>query len=522
SNMMVGGVGGATPLYGTIVKVFSLGDFTIDKHVFAVGGSEIGEDGLLGQNELGLLDDEYDLGHGAVRFVHPIGCGDRPLAYWAGSKLVSVLTIYHAFDRAAKFTQSYVEVDGKRALALFDTGAGETVLSQRFASSIGIKPGGPGVEFAGAVSGVGPSLVKSWTAPVANVKIGGEEIRNTRLHVAPIAPDILLGDDFFLSHRVYVANSQGKIYFTYEGGPVFNASGKTLAEVGGAKAESSLVGDADETSQSDPATLVRLAAALAARHDEKDALSDLDRACAKAPRNEVCFLARGRIYAHEKKDDLALTDFDRAIVLDPSDPEARIARARIEAARNKEAAVQADLLIADKALGEDDRWRVVMADTYLSVDDAADSIRELNGWIRADPHDALRATALKERCLARSWGDLDLAAAEEDCEAAIRMVPKGAPGYAARGYVRLRQERWADAASDFDRALGCQAKEVKEGNGADPLSDQEKASTAMIYWGLGLAEIRQGSVAKGKADIAAAEGLDPHLAARAAKVGLSP
>ena len=33
--------------------------------------------------------------------------------------------------------------------------------------------------------------------------------------------DMLLGADFFLSHHVLVSNSQQKIYFTYNGGPVF-------------------------------------------------------------------------------------------------------------------------------------------------------------------------------------------------------------------------------------------------------------------------------------------------------------
>jgi hypothetical protein len=31
-----------------------------------------------------------------------------------------------------------------------------------------------------------------------------------------------LGTDYFLSHHIYVANSQRKLYFTYNGGPVFN------------------------------------------------------------------------------------------------------------------------------------------------------------------------------------------------------------------------------------------------------------------------------------------------------------
>jgi len=35
---------------------------------------------------------------------------------------------------------------------------------------------------------------------------------------------MLIGADFFLSHRVYVASSQNRLYFTYNGGPVFDLS----------------------------------------------------------------------------------------------------------------------------------------------------------------------------------------------------------------------------------------------------------------------------------------------------------
>jgi hypothetical protein len=35
---------------------------------------------------------------------------------------------------------------------------------------------------------------------------------------------MLLGADFFVSHRIYVSNAQHKMYFTYNGGPVFSAA----------------------------------------------------------------------------------------------------------------------------------------------------------------------------------------------------------------------------------------------------------------------------------------------------------
>ena len=34
-------------------------------------------------------------------------------------------------------------------------------------------------------------------------------------------PDLIIGADFFRAHRIFLANSQGKLYFTYSGGPIF-------------------------------------------------------------------------------------------------------------------------------------------------------------------------------------------------------------------------------------------------------------------------------------------------------------
>jgi hypothetical protein len=43
---------------------------------------------------------------------------------------------------------------------------------------------------------------------------------------------MLIGSDFLRAHRVYIAHSQGKLYFSYVGGTVFPASpGKPCNEL---------------------------------------------------------------------------------------------------------------------------------------------------------------------------------------------------------------------------------------------------------------------------------------------------
>ena len=36
--------------------------------------------------------------------------------------------------------------------------------------------------------------------------------------------DMLLGSDFFLAHHIFVSNSTRRLFFTYNGGVVFNLS----------------------------------------------------------------------------------------------------------------------------------------------------------------------------------------------------------------------------------------------------------------------------------------------------------
>ena len=51
-----------------------------------------------------------------------------------------------------------------------------------------------------------------------------KDANTSRTHVPTklFVPGMLLGADFFRSHRVLVSHSQHKMYFTYVGGPVFS------------------------------------------------------------------------------------------------------------------------------------------------------------------------------------------------------------------------------------------------------------------------------------------------------------
>lgn len=185
-------------------------------------------DGLIGENFLHAFDDEYDLKNGAFHLVEPVDCGASNLVYWAKpGTAYSVVPLETSLSELNRQLVAYVTVNGHKLRAEFDTGSPRTFITERAAAKAGVKTSDPGVTPNGEIAGIDRDHIKTWSAPFASVKIGDEEIKNTRLMIGDtnaVDFDLLIGMDFFLSHHIYVANSQGKIYFTYEGGQAFNVA----------------------------------------------------------------------------------------------------------------------------------------------------------------------------------------------------------------------------------------------------------------------------------------------------------
>jgi len=237
---VISGVAGRYVEGGVVTaSSFEVAKATISDAAFITGGGFGDAVGLMGQNVLHRMDDEYDLKDGIVRLVKPEGCEAVELAYWAKAPMTYSMAPLVATGSRDPHTMIMIEVNGVEMRAELDTGAPTTFMTARAAARAGVRTTDPGVTPAGVTHGVDHAPVKTWVAPFASVKIGDEEIKNTRLSIGETQAtefDVLLGADFFLAHHVYVANSQGKLYFTYSGGPVFRAvaPGETAAS-GGAK-----------------------------------------------------------------------------------------------------------------------------------------------------------------------------------------------------------------------------------------------------------------------------------------------
>jgi tetratricopeptide (TPR) repeat protein/predicted aspartyl protease len=521
-ELYVTGVGGRELARVVRVRKFNLvGIKTFDDIDFVVAGSGFGGQsvGLLGQNVFRIADVEYDLANGVIRLVRPKGdCRHTNLAYWAqaAAKPYSVLDIESPTLRQPH-TLSVAYLNGVKIRVMLDTGAHLSLLNLATAKRAGITPSSPGVTDGGYSWGLGHKVHKTWITRFSSFKIGDEEIQHAQLRFGDMdltEADMLIGADFFLSHRVYVASSQNRLFFTYNGGPVFDLSAaREPAETGGAAApaasqmEAAGADAANRLDQpADAAGFARRGAASDARHDYDAAIADLTRACELAPTESSYFYERGMAYWHKGNAEQALADFDQAIRLSPDNADALVARAGLHASHDAPAAeVAPDLEAASRILPKQADIHLHIAHLYESVRQPAAAVTEYSKWIDSHPRDNIAMPgALNGRCWNRALSGEELEQALGDCNTALKLKPDTASYLDSRGLVQLRRKNYDAAIADYDAALRLQPK------------------TAWSLYGRGLAKLHKGLSSEGQADIAAAALVQPKMAERAASYGITP
>jgi hypothetical protein len=378
-------------------KDFSIGGGFFNNFEFIVGGGDPprGSAGSLGQNVLGSGDVEYDLSHGNIRLMRVDGCADHMLAYWAkaGESYSQVDLLRQPGWSTA--TIAPATLNDVAIKVLFSSGNPQSLVSPQAAERVGVKLDSPQVVEVGDIRGMGAGITKSYITRFSKFKIGDEEIRNVQVRIADLgvsAIDMVLGADFFLAHRIYVANEQQKVYFTYNGGPVFDLS------------RTPIVADrtAAEPEPADAESFSRRGAAFAARRDFDHALADLNRACELDPRNPDYFYQRGRIFAQQGLARRALDEYYRSLELKPDHVLALLARADISLSGKDLLAARADLDAADKFATKQSSIRLELARRYIRLDAFPMVISELDPWIEFHAADFNLAEALNDRCWARA------------------------------------------------------------------------------------------------------------------------
>ena len=499
------GIGGEATTSLTTVKSFFLDTIPLPNAGFIVAGSEEGPGvaGLLGRNILNIADAEYDLANGVIRLMRPEGCGGKALAYWAGQSGYSVVGVNLIENERFPETQIFVSVNGVDFRALLDTGSGTTVISKSAAARAGMAVSGSTVTSPSESGGVGRRYVRTFVSRVNSIKIGDEDIQHTRLRVLDSlleGSDMLLGADFFLSHRVFVSNSQHKVYFTYNGGPVFNLAAQPVVATIDAKAAPPGASAGDPT---DAAGLARRGAAYASRGDFPHAVADLGRAIALSPKDADYLVQLAQVHIEARQGLPAMFDLGNALELRPDDAQARVLRATLRLQGNDASGAIRDLdaVAARAAPGADIRFE--LAELYWRADKPQQAVAQYDLWIPAHAEDNRRGAAFKGRCWSRALANQDLPRALADCQIAHRLRPKDTDILDSRAFVFLRMAQFDKALADYDLVIA-----------ADP-----KANWSLFC--RGVVKSKMGDIAGGKADIAAAVAVDATVSETAAKRGVS-
>ena len=178
-----------------------------------------GADGLFGSADMGNDSIEIDLPGNEIRFFAPCDAG-YPAYRSADAQRIDIEPV--TADAPRIF--GMVKVNGVALRAMFDTGTPITTLTAKAAAKAGVTPGMPSVVESGTSRGIGPTLLKKWTGQFTSISIGNETLLNPKLDFAEkpnASADLLIGADFFTTHRVLVSKRTSKLYFTYSGGTLF-------------------------------------------------------------------------------------------------------------------------------------------------------------------------------------------------------------------------------------------------------------------------------------------------------------
>ncbi|CAN7443335.1 retroviral-like aspartic protease family protein [Phenylobacterium sp. LjRoot219] len=491
------GAVGRTAVRAGKADEFGFGKSKFTKVDFLIAGDTLGEaDGLLGQNILGQLDVEYDLANGVIRMFKAEGCDNAALAYWAGETPFSIVPIARTTPIEPHIVAD-AQVNNLPIRVMLDTGAGRSFLKLNVALRAGAALTDEEASAADAARGIGPKATDSYLLPFDSFTIGDETIHKTRLRVARsdfTGGDMLLGADFFLSHRVLVSPSQRKLYFTYNGGPVFrlDEAGWRSAQAA-AQARTPAAAAAPAGLAEDASAIRRRAAASSARGDHRSALVDFDKAIALEPGDAQLYFDRARSRGASGDALGARSDLDQALRLKPDFAKALIVRGGLRLQEKALPQADADFAAALKAPSADDALGLQISALYLGADLFEKAVASVDAWIAAHPKSYEMGSALNQRCWTRAlWGrELDLALA--DCDLALRRGSRLADVLDSRGMVRLRRGEFAKAIADFDAALKLQPK------------------LAASLYGRGLAKAKVGDSVGGAADVRAASALEPGL-----------
>lgn len=179
-----------------------------DVAVVSGGWSEEGVDGFFNDRRLQQVD--LDLARGDVRLT----CPGAPPPVWTQGADVSMVRLE---PHVRLFGTARVNAVPMRVL--FDTGSPDSSMTLAAAARAGVRVSGP--PDAGQFGLGMASALKAWTTTLASLTLGAETVPRPVLAVVDkpqASADMLIGFDFFATHRVWIDKAGGRLLFRPNGG----------------------------------------------------------------------------------------------------------------------------------------------------------------------------------------------------------------------------------------------------------------------------------------------------------------
>jgi tetratricopeptide (TPR) repeat protein len=362
--------------------------------------------------------------------------------------------------------------------------------------------------------GIGSQMRDSWIAPFKSFVLDQERILNTHLRISDFASlpqnaDMLLGADFFLSHRVLISYQVRKVFFTYNGGPVFDLSvhrgaGPAMPAAPEGSAPLSIAPQDTVQNTADAADLDRRAIAESERGDLAAAIADYGQAITEDPGSALYRLHRGQVLLRAGQPQQGLSDIEEALHLQPTLTDALMVRAQFRIHNGNLDGARADFAAAEASAPGRYELQLVESQAYADTGRYPLALQLLNTWIAAHPDDERRYTALMSRCLMRGMLGQELEAALADCNHARRELSSNSAVLFDRGIVELRLKQYDKAISDFTDTIKLQPR------------------LARAYYARGVARVAKGDKTGGDADLKAALDMEPRVARIFRDVDLGP
>jgi predicted aspartyl protease len=231
------GAGGEGTVFVTVIDHFQMGSFVGDQLDLLVMGTLNDTRRaplLLGDDLFSHYVTEYDFAHGVVRLFKPTDCQPAQMMYWSKTYSMAELERLSSQDPKIKLA---VQVNGKRLIAILDSGSQLSTVDRNAAVPAGVIKSD--AESTQSFTGISGRPHESWLGYFATLAVGDEVLKNAKFWVGDVfspdqesqtgsrlaytpdnLPQMMLGCDFFLSHRMIVFPKEHQLLFTYNGGPI--------------------------------------------------------------------------------------------------------------------------------------------------------------------------------------------------------------------------------------------------------------------------------------------------------------